>query len=94
MVSLTLGMRKFVLRRLGEEVRKRRENQRLSQKTLAFKANLHMNVIGRIERGSYNPTILTLLSIASALDASLIDLLAHAKRQTPQIILLNHLQLE
>jgi transcriptional regulator with XRE-family HTH domain len=87
-------MKKYVLRRLGEEVRKRREKRGLSQRALAFKANLHVNVIGRIERGGYNPTVLTLISLSRALDASLIDLLAHAKRVTPGIVLLNHLELD
>lgn len=32
--------------------------------------------IGRIERGSYNPTVLTLGAIAAALDSSLVEILA------------------
>jgi predicted transcriptional regulator len=53
----------------------RREEQRPSQKMLAWKADVHTNVVGRLERGTYNPTLMTLLSIVNALDASLSDLL-------------------
>jgi transcriptional regulator with XRE-family HTH domain len=50
-------------------------------------AGLHVNVIGRTERGTYNPTILTLDAIATALDTSLADLLPDAapkrRRRSP-----------
>jgi transcriptional regulator with XRE-family HTH domain len=45
---------------------------------LAHRAQVHTNVIGRIERGSYNPTVLTLGAIAAALNTSLaVEVLAH-----------------
>jgi transcriptional regulator with XRE-family HTH domain len=66
---------------LGEEVRERRTRHRLSQEALAHQAGLHTNVVGRLERGSYNPTVLTLLAIAVKLNTSLEDLFAGAAKR-------------
>jgi transcriptional regulator with XRE-family HTH domain len=71
-----------VLRCLGEEVRERRKQRNLSQEALAHQAGVHPNVVGRLERGSYNITVLTLLAIAMKLNTSLLELFAGAaKRQ-------------
>jgi transcriptional regulator with XRE-family HTH domain len=71
-----------ILRRLGEEVRERREQRNLSQDALARQARVHPNVVGRLERGSYNISVLPLLAIAMELNSSLLDLFSGAaKRQ-------------
>jgi transcriptional regulator with XRE-family HTH domain len=71
-----------ILRSLGEEVRERRKQRNLSQEALAHQAGVHPNVVGRLERGSYNITVLTLLAIAVKLNTSILDLFAGAaKRQ-------------
>ncbi len=70
-----------ILRSLGEEVRTRRKQRLLSQEALAHEADVHTNVIGRLERGIYNPSVLTLLSIAVALEASLVDLFSGAAKR-------------
>jgi len=71
-----------ILRSLGEEVRERRKERNLSQEALAHQAGVHPNVVGRLERGSYNITVLTLLAIAMKLNTSLLELFAGAaKRQ-------------
>ena len=70
-----------VLRGLGEEVRERRLRLELSQEALAHLAGIHTNVVGRLERGSYNPTVLTLLSIALKLNTSLEALFAGAAKR-------------
>jgi transcriptional regulator with XRE-family HTH domain len=71
-----------ILRALGEEVRERRKLRNLSQEALAHQAGVHTNVVGRLERGSYNITVLTLLAIAVKLNTSVLDLFAGAaKRQ-------------
>lgn len=67
-----------VLIRLGTEIRRRRQMIGLSQAALAAKAGVHTNVIGRTERGVFNPSILTLDAIAAALGASMVDLLRGA----------------
>ena len=70
-----------ILQKVGEEVRERRKQQSLSQEALAHMAGVHSNVIGRLERGSYNPTLLTLDAVAQNLDTSLPELLAAAVRR-------------
>jgi len=65
---------KGLLRNLGDEIRERRKQRRLTQAELAFRAGLHENVVGRLERGIYNPTVLTLHAIAVKLDTPLEEL--------------------
>jgi XRE family transcriptional regulator, regulator of sulfur utilization len=74
-------MAKHILKALGEEIRHRRIPKHLSQEALAHGAGLHRNVIGRLERGTYNPTVMTLLAIAGELDMSLSDLVGAAERR-------------
>lgn len=66
---------KRLLAALGAELRRQRKAKGLSQLALATRAEVHANVVGRIERGLYNPTILTLSAIADALDSSLAEVL-------------------
>jgi transcriptional regulator with XRE-family HTH domain len=71
-----------ILRSLGEEIRERRKQRNLSQEVLAQQAGVHTNVVGRLERGVYNPSVLILFAIATKLNTSLLDLFAGAaKRQ-------------
>lgn len=72
---------KHILKALGEEIRQRRTPRQLSQEALAHGAGLHRNVIGRLERGTYNPTVMTLLAIAVELDISLSELVSSAERR-------------
>jgi DNA-binding XRE family transcriptional regulator len=76
-----LRMAHPLLRALGQEIRERRIQLSFSQEALAHEAGLHRNVIGRLERGTYNPSLLTLLSIAVELDVSVSDLLDAAERR-------------
>jgi transcriptional regulator with XRE-family HTH domain len=68
-----------LLRALGQEIRERRQKLAISQEALAHQSGLHRNVIGRLERGTYNPSLLTLLSIAVELDVSLSELVRDAE---------------
>jgi transcriptional regulator with XRE-family HTH domain len=72
---------KHILKALGEEIRHRRKPSGMSQEALAHGAGLHRNVIGRLERGTYNPTVMTLLSIAAEFEISLSDLIGSAERR-------------
>jgi len=72
---------KTLLRALGEEIRARRRQLRISQEQLAHDAGLHRNVIGRLERGSYNTTLLSLESIAARLRVPVSELIAAAERR-------------
>ncbi len=70
-----------ILRGLGQEVRDRRLREEMSQELLAEQAGVHTNVVGRLERGTYNPTVLTLAAIALKLNASLEEIFAGAARR-------------
>jgi transcriptional regulator with XRE-family HTH domain len=63
---------------IGVEIRRRRQRLDISQVALAAKAGVHYNVVGRMERGKYNPTVMSLDAIATALNISLVDLLRWA----------------
>jgi transcriptional regulator with XRE-family HTH domain len=64
-----------VLVGIGAEVKRRRQALGLTQVKLAKKARIHYNVIGRLERGTYNPTVAVLCWIAAALDTPVSELL-------------------
>jgi len=64
---------------LGQEIRERRNQKKLSQESLAGLAGIHTNVVGRLERGIYNPSVLVLQAIAVKLNVSLKDLISGAE---------------
>ncbi len=55
------------IKAFGEQVRKIRTEQRLSQEDLAYTADIPLSQIGRIERGEINPTISTLYALSHGL---------------------------
>jgi transcriptional regulator with XRE-family HTH domain len=71
---------KTLLTGIGAEIKRRREKLGVSQTTLAKSARVHPNVVGRTARGIYNPTVLTLTAIATALGTSMVDLLHGASK--------------
>ena len=66
------------LKRLGDAVRAARKARGLSQEALADAAGIDRSHMGKIERGERNVTLLNVLRIAAALDASAADLLRTA----------------
>jgi ribosome-binding protein aMBF1 (putative translation factor) len=66
---------KTLLVSVGARIRRQRQELGISQAVLAAKAGVHTNVIGRTERGTYNPTVLTLNAIAGALNTPIVGLL-------------------
>jgi DNA-binding XRE family transcriptional regulator len=60
---------------IGCAVMKYRKQAALSQETLAEKADIHPNYVGRIERGECTPTITILVKIAKALNLRVYKLL-------------------
>lgn len=56
-----------LLTKLGKELRKHRLHKGLTQMGLSEEAGLSPNVVGRIERGVYNPSVKVLEDIATAL---------------------------
>jgi transcriptional regulator with XRE-family HTH domain len=70
---------KALLRGFAAEVRALRTDLRLSQEELAYRANLHRNYIGLIERAQRAPTLLAIAGIAKGLDLKASELIARAE---------------
>jgi transcriptional regulator with XRE-family HTH domain len=60
---------------VGENVRRIRQQRRMTQEKLAFEAELDLTYIGGIERGRRNPSLLVMARIAKALSVPLVKLL-------------------
>lgn len=60
---------------LGNRIREYRTKLGISQEELAFKAEMDRTYISGVERGIRNPTYISLITIASALESNLSDLL-------------------
>ncbi|MEC5173525.1 MULTISPECIES: helix-turn-helix transcriptional regulator [Chryseobacterium] len=58
----------------GNNVRKFRTEQKLSQEQLSYLANLHRTYIGMIERAEKNITLVNIEKIAKALNVNIQDL--------------------
>ena len=63
------------LRRLGENLRKFREERAWSQEDMADKAGVHRTYVGGVERGEYNVTVLTLRKFTKTLGITVQDAL-------------------
>ena len=64
-------IRKFV----GNNIRRIREEKKISQEQLAFLSEVHRTYISQVERGETNITIVTLQRIAIALEIDIKGLL-------------------
>lgn len=65
--------------RLGENLRRHREERRLTQEQLAEKAEMDPTYISGIERGVRNCSVLSLLRVADALETAAGGLLEGAQ---------------
>jgi transcriptional regulator with XRE-family HTH domain len=61
---------------VGKNVRRIRQQRRMTQEKLAFEADLDLTYIGGIERGRRNPSLLAMARIAEALSVPLVKLLS------------------
>jgi transcriptional regulator with XRE-family HTH domain len=59
----------------GKNVRKYRQQRKLTQEQLAFEAEIDLTYVGGIERGKRNPSLLVMARIADALGVQLPKLL-------------------
>jgi DNA-binding XRE family transcriptional regulator len=66
------------MQRVVAELRRRREQQAVSQSALADLAGISSDYLGRIERGEADPRMSVLLALVSALGTSLRDLFTDA----------------
>ncbi len=63
------------LRELGEKLREKRRQKKMSMKELADNCNIDKSTVYRIEKGLMNPTILMLKALCEVLDIDLKDFL-------------------
>ena len=76
---------KTIRKRFGEKVRELRRNKGLSQEELAFRAGIHRNYLGGVERGERNPALDNIAGIAKALDVTPGELLTFKKANQPTV---------
>ncbi|APG65870.1 hypothetical protein LPB136_11055 [Tenacibaculum todarodis] len=62
------------IKEIGKQIKKHRKEQNLTQFDLAIKSDMEENALQRIKTGRTNPTIKTLLKVASALNVELFQL--------------------
>jgi len=65
---------------LGGAVRELRARLRISQEELGYRAHLHRNYVGAIERGEINPSFRILMKLIKGLDVPLSELVALYER--------------
>lgn len=61
---------------VGRNVRRIRQQRKMTQERLAFEADLDLTYVGGIERGKRNPSLLAMARIAEALSVPLTKLLS------------------
>jgi DNA-binding XRE family transcriptional regulator len=66
--------------RFGTVLRRRREAARVSQESLAAKAELHRNYVGLLERGKQIPTILVVEKLATTLGTTMSSLMREVEK--------------
>lgn len=66
-------------------MRRRRNEQGLSQMALAAEAGLHLTALGSLERGRRNPSLHTVFVLAQALGCRPQDLVAETYNQQPDL---------
>ena len=62
-------------KKLGENLKRIRTNKNITQTELADKLKVDKSFVSNIENGKTNPTLLTITSLAKALDVSVNELL-------------------
>jgi len=68
---------------LGSTIRELRARHAITQEQLGFRAGLHRNYVGAIERGEINPTFRTLLRVTQGLEVRLSVLVAGYEERRP-----------
>jgi transcriptional regulator with XRE-family HTH domain len=64
----------IVNKRLGEKIRKFRENKEITQEEAAYRAGLDYSYYNQIEMGKRNPSVKALSKIAKVLGVNIKDL--------------------
>ena len=63
---------------LGEAIRRERQTRGMSQEELAHRSEIDRSHMGSIERAKQNPTFISLVRIASALNMTVAELITSA----------------
>jgi len=66
-------------RQLGEAIRAIRNERGMTQEGFAFKAGIDRSYYGAIERGEFNVTIDTLMTVAAGLGVSAAEIMRRAQ---------------
>ncbi|MFN7883167.1 MAG: helix-turn-helix domain-containing protein [bacterium] len=66
------------LGKLGDAIRARRQALQMSQEALADASGVNRTHMGEVERGKRNISFMSIVKIASAMDAKASDLIAEA----------------
>jgi XRE family transcriptional regulator, regulator of sulfur utilization len=66
---------------IGAGIREWRRRRNMTQEALAAAAKVHVNALGRVERGTANPTLKVLWKIATKLKVSVVQLLIGPARE-------------
>jgi transcriptional regulator with XRE-family HTH domain len=66
-----------ILREFGKNLRKLRQTKGLSTRKFAYEADIAHSAVGKLESGSSNPTLTTLIKISEALGVDLDKLVPH-----------------
>lgn len=64
---------------LGKQIRSTRQEQGLSQETVALMAGIDRSYMGGIERGEHNISLINLLRISTVLNLPMSDLIRKSK---------------
>jgi transcriptional regulator with XRE-family HTH domain len=62
------------LKELGENIRNIRKKKSMTMEALSYEAEIEYRLLGRIERGEGNTTVISLIKIADALKVDLLQL--------------------
>ncbi len=84
---------KEFLKKLGRRIRKIRKASRLSMETLAYKCGIHPTYVGEIERATVNPSVLSVVKIANALNVPICEVIKVEEKKDEDIVneILGHL---
>lgn len=61
------------VKELGKNIRSIRKTKGVTMEALSYKAEIEYRLVGRIERGEGNTTVISLLKIADALNVDVLD---------------------
>jgi len=68
-------------KKLGEELRKAREERGFSQEELGFESDYHRTYISQLERGLKSPTLKAVIKISQALGIKASELIARIEKK-------------